>query len=197
MSASQVSVTRRPRPPLIATLRVLLPAVAAATALAVIVAAGLSASRGAESQAAVTRPIELIAPRLTGEDRKQRPFVITAVTAERQDGAAGLIRLHNPVLVRNPGAPDQMQVTARTGTYDEASGRLELAGDVRLTSRSGSSTTQAAAYDAKSGEVVGGGAVRAAGASGEQVQAGSFAVKGKGGSVVYKGGVHTRLNPKH
>lgn len=194
MSASEVPVVRRPRPPLIAILRVLLPGVAAATLVAVIGAASMSAWRGAESQAEVTRPIELIGPRLTGEDSKKRPFVITAATAERM--ADGRIRLHDPVLVRDPGQTDQMQVTAKTGAYDEAAGKLELTGDVKLAGRNNDSTTQSAVYDAKTGEVLGSSAVQASGSAGQQLQAGSFAVENQGASVVYKGGVHTRLNPK-
>jgi lipopolysaccharide export system protein LptC len=196
MSTSEVPVVRRPRPPLIATLRVVLPGVAIATLLAIIGSAVLSAWRGAESRAEVTRPIELIGPRLSGEDGKNRPFVITSVTAEREPGAANRIRLHSPVLVRDPGSADQMKVTANSGVYDETAGRLELSGDVRFTSPSGTSTTQAATYDAKTGEVLGSAAVQAAGSSGQQLRAGSFAVKDKGDSVVYKGGVHTRLTPK-
>lgn len=196
MSASEVPVTRRPRPPLIATLRVLLPGVAVATLAAVVVSAIASAYRGAENQTEAARPIELIGPRLTGEDGKNRPFVITAATAEREASAVNRIRLHDPVLVRDPGGVDQMQVVARRGIYDEAAGRLELAGDVRFSSRNGTTTTQAATYDARSGQVLGPAAVQAAGISGQQLQAGSFAVKDKGASVVYKGGVHTRLNTK-
>jgi len=186
---------RRKRPPLIATLRILLPAVAVVTLGAVIASAVASAYHAAEVKTAASRPIELIGPRLTGEDSKNRPFVITATTAERLDGAANRIRLNKPVLVRDPGGVEQMQVTAQSGIYDETAGRLELAGGVKLTNRSGSSTTPSAVYDAKTGEVLGAHAVQAAGGSG-QVQAGSFAVTDKGKSVTYKGGVHTRLVPK-
>jgi len=196
MSASEAPILRRPRPPLIAALRLLLPALAIVTFLAVIASAIVSARRGAESQTEVSRPIELIGPRLSGQDGKKRLFVITAGVAERETGAANRIRLHDPVLVRDPGGADQMQVTARSGIYDEVGGRLELSGDVRFTSPNGTSTTQAATYDARTGEVLGAEAVHAAGMAGQQLQAGSFAVKDKGASVVYKGGVHTRLNTK-
>lgn len=196
MTASEVPIPRRSRPPLIAALRVLLPAVAIVTLLAVIGAAVANAYHAAEIRPAATRPIELIGPRLTGNDSKNRRFVITAVTAERETRiATSRIRLHNPVLVRDPGGADQMQVTAQNGVYDETAGRLELVGDVKLTRKDGSSTTPSATYDAKTGEVLGANAVEAAGGS-AQVRAGSFAVTNKGNSVIYKGGVHTRLVPK-
>ena len=196
MTASEVPIPRRSRPPLISALRILLPALAVATLLAVIGTAVANAYHAAEIHTALTRPIELIGPRLTGIDSNKRPFVITALTAEREnETATSRIRLHSPVLVRDPGGDDQMQVTAQNGTYDETAGRLELVGDVKLTSKSGSSTTPSATYDAKTGEVLGANAVQAAGGAG-QVRAGSFAVTDKGDSVTYKGGVHTRVIPK-
>jgi lipopolysaccharide export system protein LptC len=196
MTTSEAPIVRRrrPRPPLIAALRVLLPGVAAALVLAVIVAAASGSLHNAAHNALATRPIELVGPQLTGADDKQRPFVITATTAVRQDGS-GRIRLNNPVLVRSQGGADQMRVTAHNGIYDEAGGRLELTGDVRLAGPNGAFATPSAVYDAKTGEVLGAGAVTAAAGAG-QLQAGSFAVKDKGKSIVYKGGVHTRLNVK-
>lgn len=193
MTASEVSNIRRPRPPLIAVLRIVLPALAGIILLAVIVAAASSGLRNFTNVAATSQPIELVGPRLIGEDNKQRPFVITAASAERED--ASRIRLTDPILVRNQGAADQMRVTSARGLYDEAAGRLELNGDVRLAGPSGAFNTPSAVYDAKSGEIVGTGAVQAAAGAG-QLQAGSFTVKDKGKSVVYKGGVHTRLNVK-
>lgn len=195
MTASEAPVVRRPKASLIATLRILLPVIALATLVAVIASAFGSAYHAAASRSAASRPIELIAPQLTGQDSKNRPFVITAVTAEREDGTANRIRLQNPVLVRDQGGADQMRVTAAHGIYDEAAGRLQLTGDVKFASANGDFTSPSAVYDAKTGEVLGTNAVQAAGATG-QMQAGSFAVKDKGKSVIYKGGVHTRLTPK-
>lgn len=160
MSASEVPVARRSRPQLIATLRILLPTVAVGTLVAVVATAIASAYQAAEIRAAATRPIELIGPQLLGEDSKNRPFVITAATAEREAGISSRIHLHSPVLVRDPGKPNQMRVTAKSGVYDEAAGRLELAGEVKFTSPSGSSTTPSAVYNAKTGKSSGRGPYR-------------------------------------
>jgi lipopolysaccharide export system protein LptC len=195
MTVSEAPVVRRPRPSLIATLRIVLPLVAVATLIAVIATALGSAYHAAASRTAANQPIELIGPQLTGEDAKGRPFVITAVTAERQDGSTNRIRLHNPVLVRDQGGADQMRVTAKSGIYDEAVGRLQLDGDVKFTGSNGSFTSPSAVYDAKTGQVLGSNAVQAAGGVGD-LHANSFAVKDKGKSVIYKGGVHTRIVPK-
>jgi len=187
------SPARRRRPPLIPVLRIGLPALAAAVFLAVIVSAISGMFRAAERRSAATQPIELVSPRMIGEDNKQRAFVLTAQAAERE-GETGRIRLINPVLVRSPGGADETRVTAKGGLYDQAGGKLELNGDVKLSGPSGNFDTPSAIYDAKTGEVLGRG-VEAASRSGK-MKAGSFAVKDKGDSVVYKGGVHTRINPK-
>ena len=121
MTVSEAPAVRRPRPSLIATLRIALPVIAVATLVAVIATAFGNAYHAAASQAAASRPIELIGPQLTGEDTKNRPFVITAVTAEREDGSTNRIRLHNPVLVRDQGGPDQNR---QPGAFDD----LEHAG---------------------------------------------------------------------
>jgi len=195
MTLTEAPVVRpvRPRPLPIVVLRILLPTFAAVVALAVVVTATFSSLHGAAGPAPATRPIELVGPRMIGEDSKKRPFVITATTAEREEGS-NRIRLSSPILIRSQGGADQMRVTAATGVYDEAAGRLELSGDVRLAGPSGAFATPSAVYDAKSGEVLGTGINAAANAG--QLQAGSFAVKDRGKSVIYKGGVHTRLNVK-
>lgn len=194
MTATEVPIVRRRRPPLIAILRILMPAVAVGVLLAVIVAVVSSNLHNAAGAAATTQPIELVGPRLIGTDNKQRPFAITAASADRVDGA-GRIRLKNPVLLRDEGREDQMRVTAASGVYDEAGGRLELSGDVEMTGPNGHFATPSAVYDAKTGEVLGAGSVNAAAGS-TQLQAGSFSAKDKGKSIIYKGGVHTRLNAK-
>lgn len=195
MSASEASADRRARPSLIATLRIALPVLAGLILLTVLASAVTGAFNNARTRAATTQPIEMIAPRLIGEDAKQRPFVITAKTAQREDGGANRIRLNAPVLVRDQGGDDQLRVVAQKGVYDEAAGRLELAGDVKMVSSAGEFSSPTAIYDAKTGEILGRGSVQASGSAGE-LKAGSFEVKDKGDTVTYKGGVHTRLNVK-
>lgn len=194
MSATEAPAVRRPRPSLIATLRIVLPVIAGLVLLAVLASAVSGAFNNARVRAAATKPIEMIAPRLTGEDSKRRPFVINAATAQREDGT-NRIRLINPVLVRDQDGADQMRVTAKSGLYDETAGLLELTGDVRMTGRAGEFTSPAATYNSKTGDIVGKGSVQASGAAGE-LKAGSFQVQDQGDSVTYKGGVHTRLNVK-
>jgi lipopolysaccharide export system protein LptC len=194
MSAAETPVRRiRPRSRSVATLRIALPAVAAAVLLAVIGFAILGAVQAAHHEAASRAPVELVAPRLSGVDDQHRPFVITAKRAMRDGADLQRIRLEAPHLDR--GGDQPMQATAVSGVYDQAAGRLELAGGVQLSGAQGAFTTPTAVYDTKAGELVGTGGVRASGSVG-QLSAGSFTATDKGKSVIYKGGVHTRLNPK-
>jgi len=195
MSATEASAAHRPRPSPIATLRIVLPAIAGLVLLAVVVSAVTGMFDSARVRGAATGPIEMIAPRLIGEDSAQRSFVITAATAQREEGT-NRIRLNNPVLIRDQDGPDHMQVNAKQGLYDESAGQLELTGDVRMTTRSGEFTSPTAIYNSKTGQIIGRGQVQAAGSGGEQLQAGSVELKNKGDTVTYKGRVHTRLNVK-
>jgi len=96
MTLTEAPVVRpvRPRPLPIVVLRILLPTFAAVVALAVVVTATFSSLHGAAGPAPATRPIELVGPRMIGEDSKKRPFVITATTAEREEGS-NRIRLNS------------------------------------------------------------------------------------------------------
>ncbi|CAN7325622.1 LPS export ABC transporter periplasmic protein LptC [Phenylobacterium sp. LjRoot219] len=195
MSATEAPAVRRPRPSLIATLRIVLPLLAVLILLTVLASVITGAFNSARVRAATTQPIEMIAPRLIGEDSQKRPFVISAATAQREDGSTNRIRLNNPVLIRDQDGADQMRVTAKGGVYDETAGLLELVGDVKMTGRAGEFTSPAATYNSKTGDIVGKGSVQASGSAG-QLKAGSFQVQDQGDSVTYKGGVHTRLNVK-
>jgi len=199
MSATEAPAAHRPRPSLIATLRIVLPLIAGLILLAVILSVVTGVFNNARLRAATTKPIEMIAPRLIGEDSKQRPFVITAATAQREE-ATNRIRLNSPVLIRDQGGPDQMRVVAKQGLYDESAGKLELSGDVRMTNNRSEFTSPTAVYDSKSGEMVGSGQIQASGAAGSgksgSVKARSVEVQNQGDTVTFKGGVHSRLNVK-
>ena len=185
----------RPRPPLIAALRLLLPALAVGLTLLVIGWAVVGALLGAGRETSAVAPMAITSPRLVGQDDKQRPYAITAVSATRDASMSARIHLDHPVLVRDQGGADNLHVTAAKGVYDEAAGRLELTGGVQITGSRGEFTAPTAVYDTKTGTVLGQAGVQGAGDLG-QMRAGSFTVKDKGKSVIYQGGVHTRINPK-
>jgi len=177
----------------IARLRIGLLAFAGALFLLVIGWTIASALRTPHDAAAP--PLIVASPRLTGEDSKNRAFVITAAKATREPGSVQRIDLDQPTLDRDEGGADALHVTAAKGIYDQAAGRLYLSGGVRIDGQSGHFATPSTVYDTKTGGLIGAGAVQAQSEVG-QLQAQSFSVSGKGRSVIYKGGVHARIERK-
>jgi len=140
-------------------------------------------------------PIRLVNPRFVGRDDKGRAFVLTAVSATRDQQDYQRVLLDRPALVLDEGGPDAMRVTGHTGVYHEATGKLALSGGVRLSGVSSAFETAASQFDTKTGELVGSGPIQGSGSLGE-ITAKSYAVYGKGERMVFKGGVHTRLETK-
>lgn len=185
-----------PRATLVGFLRLALPAFAGLTTLSVVAALVANALGGGEGEPARNKPpVELAGLRLFGEDEKGRAFVITALSAARDPAAAHLVKLDRPVVVMDQGGPEEMRVTAGSGVYDESGGRLQLGGGVKLEGARGVFSSPSTVLDTKTGDVVGTGAIQGSGSFGS-TEAGSFAVKEKGGQIIYKGGVHSRLNMK-
>jgi lipopolysaccharide export system protein LptC len=183
----------RPRPQLISTLRVVLLAVAIGLTVLVVAWTIVNALRG-PSQEITPPPLTVASPKLIGQDEKDRTFVVTANSAQRENATSQRIDLDHPVLTRDEGGRDFLHAVAQKGVYDEKAGRLELGGGVQVSGTRGEFTTPATVYDTKAGELVGGG-VRGRADFGK-LQAGSFTVRDKGKSVVYQGGVRARLNTK-
>ena len=140
-------------------------------------------------------PIRLVNPRFVGRDDKGRAFVLTAVSATRDPQEYQRVLLDRPALVLDEEGPDPLRITAREGVYNEGDRKLEVRGGVRLSGAQGAFETAASLFDTKTGEVVGSGPIQGSGPLGE-INAKSYAVQGKGSEMVFKGGVHTRLDMK-
>ncbi|MEO8113475.1 MAG: LPS export ABC transporter periplasmic protein LptC [Phenylobacterium sp.] len=186
----------RRRSRLIRRLRILLPL------LIILIFAGLTASMvyntltAAPIQAANSnQPIRLVNPRFVGRDDKGRAFVLTAVTAIRDPRDYQRVILDRPALVLDEAGPDPLRITGHAGVYHEDDRKLELSGGVRLSGAKGAFETAASLFDTRTGEVVGSGPIQGSGSLGE-INAKSYGVYGKGDRMVFKGGVHTRLDMK-
>lgn len=140
-------------------------------------------------------PIRLTNPRFVGRDNRGRAFVITARSATRDPRDFQRVVLDHPALVIDEQGPDPMRLMAREGVYHEGQFKLDLHGGVRLVSSKAAFDTATSLYDTKTGEVAGSGPVQGSGSLGE-ISAKSYAVYGKGERMVFKGGVHTRLDRK-
>lgn len=140
-------------------------------------------------------PIRLVNPRFLGRDDKGRAFVITAQSAERDPRDYQRVVLDHPTLVMDEQGPDPVRLTANEGVYHEGSFKLDLRGGVRLVGSKAAFDTASSLFDTKTGEVFGSGPIQGSGSLGE-ISAKSYAIYGKGDRVIFKGGVHTRLDQK-
>lgn len=186
----------RRRSRLIRALRVLLPAVIGLIVLALAGAVIVNALTSEPAQPRDTAtPIRLVKPRFVGRDEKGRAFAITAASATRDPNDYQRVILDRPALVLDEQGPDPLRLQAARGVYHEGQFKLDLYGGVRLLGSKAAFDTEGSAFDAKTGEIVGSGPIQGSGSLGE-ISAKSYAVYGKGDRVVFKGGVHTRLNRK-
>jgi lipopolysaccharide export system protein LptC len=140
-------------------------------------------------------PIRLVNPRFVGRDDKGRAFVITATTAMRDPKDYQRVMLDKPALVLDEEGPDPLRIQANSGVYHEGNRKLDLQGGVKLAGAQAVFETAASLFDTKTGEVVGSGPIQGSGSVGD-IEAKSYGVYGKGERMVFKGGVHTRLNTK-
>lgn len=183
----------RRRSRLIRTLRVALPALIVVIFLSL---AGSVAWSTFRSQPQAGRgqdePIRLVTPRFVGRDDKGRPFVLTAQSATRDRLDYQRVILSKPALQLDQGGPDQLHINGANGIFHEQDGKLELSGGVHMQDTKNAFDTASSLFDTKTGEVVGSGPIQGAGGLGE-IQAQSYGVYGKGESMVFKGGVRTRI----
>lgn len=184
------------RSKLVGLLRIGLPAAIGVVFLALIGAVVVNSLKSAPTPARDSNePIRLVNPRFVGKDDKGRAFVITAASATRDPNEYQRVLLERPALVLDEGGPDAMRLGGVAGVYHEGDRKLELTGGVRMSSAEAAFETLTSQFDTRTGEVVGSGPIQGSGSFGE-INARSYAVYGKGERMVFKGGVHARLEKK-
>ncbi len=140
-------------------------------------------------------PIQLINPRFVGRDKKGRAFVLTAKTATRDPKDYQRVLLDTPMLVLDEEGDRPVRVSARSGVYREEAKILNLEGGVKLNGGDLNFTTASSIFNTATGELEGNGEIQGAGALGEII-AKSYGVYDKGERMVFKGGVHSRIESK-
>ncbi|MCY1647167.1 LPS export ABC transporter periplasmic protein LptC [Caulobacter sp. SL161] len=195
-TAAERARNRRRKP--VRRLRLGLAVFAAGVAATVIVqAAWRSLASGKLQTQAATAPLVLDKPRFTGVLKDGRPFLITAERAERDAKDQNIVRLTAPLLVRGYGEPNPSQATAKSGVYREAENTLLLTDEVKITSAEGFDfDAPRALIDLRTGAVSGDAGIAGSGPKGS-TRASAYEVTDKGDRVVLKGGVRTRLEPRH
>lgn len=195
MSDRRAEIARwRRRSRLIRTLRIVLPIVIGLIAAALVgevVWRNITALPTPQKEARTA--IRLVNARLVGRVKDGRGFVIGAKQAIRDEHDYQAISLMEPILVIGEGLPNAAQMSARIGSYNERDKLLRLRGDVRIVDGKGHSfASQEAIIDMRTGNVVGQSQVRGDGPLG-QLNAKSYSVQDKGDRLVFKGGVHARI----
>jgi len=195
MSDRRAEIARwRRRSRLIRTLRIVLPIVIGLIAAALVgevVWRNITALPTSQKEARTA--IRLVNARLVGRVKDGRGFVIGAKQAIRDEHDYQSISLMEPILVIGEGMANEAQMSARIGSYNERDKLLRLRGDVRIVDGKGHSfASQEAIIDMRTGNVVGQSQVQGDGPLG-QLNAKSYSVQDKGDRLVFKGGVHARI----
>jgi lipopolysaccharide export system protein LptC len=186
----------RRRSRLVRLMRVVLPALVGVILLGLIVVILYNAATAQPGQPKdSSAPIRLVHPRFVGRDDKGRAFALTAESATRDPHEFQRVLLVRPALVLDTQGPDPIHLMANAGVYNEGSYKLDLHGGVRLVGSKAAFDTATSLFDTKTGEIVGSGPIQGSGSLGE-IQAKSYSVSDKGQRMVFKGGVHTRLDRK-
>jgi lipopolysaccharide export system protein LptC len=137
-------------------------------------------------------PIQLVNPRFVGRDKKGRAFVLTAKTATRDPKDYQRVLLDTPMLILDEEGERPVRVSAKSGVYREDAKVLNLEGGVKLNGGDVNFATASSVFNTATGELEGTGEIQGAGALGEII-AKSYGVYDKGERMVFKGGVHTRV----
>jgi lipopolysaccharide export system protein LptC len=180
---------------LVHVLRVLLPLtmIGVAGMLAGFVAAH-AIRRHEAARVGVTAPIRMINPHFYGRDIQGRPYTLTAREAARDDQSFQTVLLTGPSVTLGAGGAKPSTLQSDTGVYHEDTRMLLLRGHVRATdAKSGRFASDEAVVNTRTGTVEGPQALTSQSNAGA-LQARHFDVYDKGDRVVFKGGVHARLN---
>jgi lipopolysaccharide export system protein LptC len=152
-----------------------------------------------ERSAGASREVTLENSRFLGQDAQGRSFVVGFKKAVR-DGQTGRFRLEGPAMRLNLGGRKVTTLTAEAGIYDEASRRVTIGPNVRISDGGSGFTlvTPEAVVDTRTGVVTGSKGVQGDGPLGT-VSASSYAIYEQGERVVFSGAgdnkVRGTINP--
>jgi lipopolysaccharide export system protein LptC len=180
---------------LVHVLRLLLPLIMVGVVVGL---AGLVGEHAIKRQAAAhqdaTTPIRMVNPHFYGRDNQGRAYTLAAAEAARDEQSFQLVLLSFPTLVLNVDGPKPTHLSADSGVYHEDTRMLLLRGHIRGDDpRVLSVATDEALVNTRTGDVIGSRPL-ASRTPMAQVASKSFDVKDKGDRLIFKGGVHARLN---
>jgi lipopolysaccharide export system protein LptC len=148
---------------------------------------------GVDQSDAGAGSIHMTNARFLGRDEQGRAYVLTAAGAVRDNMNPMLIALACPAMVFDADGANPTHMSADKGVYREDTRILMLDGHVTLHDAIGDQfVTDQASVDTVKGTVAGAG-VAGQGPTGG-IQANTYAVLDRGQTLVFTGGVHSRLN---
>jgi len=178
---------------LVSILKLLLPAIAAALLLLIVAWPRLQATLDKVSalvprlNLSDARDLRMVSARVSGVDRQNRPYVVTADTARQLPGTDGLIAMDGPKADMTLQSGAWLAVTADTGVYKSQSQLLDLFGQVNLFHDKGYEfLTDSAHVDMQAGSAEGDDKVSGQGIFGH-VDAEGFRIYDRGDRVVFTG----------
>ncbi len=180
---------------LVKFLRVALPAVMIAVIGALIAFVSIHAlKRDAAAQSDAETPIRMVNPHFFGRDNLGRAYTLGAREASRDQKTFQRVILAFPTITLDVGGPHPSTLTADHGVYREDSRILVLNGHVKASdAKAANFASDQAVVNTRTGTVSGPAALASQTQVGV-VQSRSYDVYDKGAKVIFKGGVHARLN---
>jgi lipopolysaccharide export system protein LptC len=180
---------------LVRILRVLLPMVMLGVIgllVTLVVAHAVRRQAAAHNDAAT--PIRMVNPHFFGRDSQGRAYTLGAMQATREEASFQTVMLSYPKVTLDVNGQHPSTLTADTGIYHEDTRILYLKGHVHANNAKQSTfATDEATVNTRTGEVVGGAPLTSQTPLGD-LRSNNFDVYDKGDRVVFKGGVHARLN---
>ena len=180
---------------LVRVLRVLLPLIMVGV---IVLLASLVVAHAIKRQAAAhrdaTTPIRMVNPHFFGRDNQGRAYTFSARQAARDERSFQRVLLQYPSVTLDVDGARPSTLTADTGVYREYSRILFLKGHVRADdAKTASFATDQAVVNTRTGVVNGAGALSSQTRMGT-LNSRNFDAYDKGDRMVFKGGVHARLN---
>lgn len=187
----------------VSSLKILLPALATALIILVVVWPYVAVNDRGFRVEAIKNPLEearnlsMINARFTGFDEKNQPFTITADMANQEPGVSEQIDLQLPKADIELQDGTWLALTARTGHYDKETQILDLFGAVNLFHDEGfEMRTEKAQVNLKEGSASGSVPVEGQGPMGNLTAEG-FHVTDRGSVIHFTGKSHLTLYPEN
>ncbi|HLI23149.1 MAG TPA: LPS export ABC transporter periplasmic protein LptC [Stellaceae bacterium] len=142
------------------------------------------------------RNLRIVAPRYTGIDKDNRPYVLTASDATQKSQSDDLVSLDAPRADMTTNSGNWVEITGYTGTYRPQPQLLDLYGDVELYQDRGNEFhTDSARLDVANGAATGTEPVTGQGPFGH-VTAQGFAMYQHGEIIEFTGKTNLTLLPR-